>query len=85
MQTQILKYHVLIQKEGQDYIAYVPSLGISDFGKNVDQAKANVQNAILCHIEGLAKTNTEIPTPDMQEFYVSQAEVTLPKNIRLAI
>lgn len=61
MKTTLLKYHVIIQKEGSDYIAYVPTLGISDFGKTVSQAKQNVAKAIVCHIEGLVKTKTEVP------------------------
>lgn len=58
MRTTLLKYHVIIQKEGKDFIAYVPTLGISDFGKTVDRAKENVAKAIACHIEGLVKTNS---------------------------
>ena len=84
MKTTVLKYHVLIQKEGQDYIAYVPTLGISDFGKTVDQAKDNVQKAIECHIEGLAKTKSEIPAPDAEEYYISQSQVNLPQGIKFA-
>lgn len=84
MKTNILKYHVLIQKEDKDYIAYVPTLGISDFGKSVEQAKKNVQKAIECHIEGLTKTKSEIPTPDTDEFFISESQVTLPKNVKFA-
>ena len=64
MKTNLFKYHVIIQKEDDNFIAYVPTLGISDFGKTVDQAKANVQKAITCHLEGLVKTGHEIPAPE---------------------
>lgn len=84
MKTTVLRYNVIIQKEHHDYIAYVPTLGISDFGKSVTTAKRNVEKAITCHIQGLAKTNSEIPHPDMQEFYISQSEITAPKNIHFA-
>ena len=59
MKTTILRYQVLIRKQGKNYIADVPTLGISDFGKTLELAKKNVQGAIRCHIEGLAKTNSE--------------------------
>ena len=61
MKTTVLRYHVVIRKTGSNYIADVPTLGISDFGKTLEEAKKNVQNAIAIHIEGLAKTKTEIP------------------------
>lgn len=77
METTVLKYNVLISKEGNEYIAYVPTLGISDFGKTIDKAKKNVQEAIQCHIEGLIKTQSEVPAPDTEDFYISQSEVTI--------
>jgi predicted RNase H-like HicB family nuclease len=84
MKTTLLRYHVIIQKEGRGYIAYVPTLGISDFGKTVTRAKQNVARAIACHIEGLVKTETEVPAPDTSEFYLSQTEVTIPGNFEFA-
>lgn len=82
MRTTLLKYHVIIQKEGGNYIAYVPTLGISDFGETVDRAKENITKAIACHIEGLAKTKTEVPLPDTSDFYLSQTEVAVPGNFQ---
>ena len=85
MQNTSLKYNVIIKKEGKYYVAYVPTLGISDFGKNLDQAKKNIQNAMECHIEGLLKTKTEVPAPDSQEYFIGQTEISFPKVIKLAI
>lgn len=79
MKTTMLRYNVLIKKEGKQYIAYVPTLGISDFSSTIEKAKDNAHDAIACHIEGLLKTRTEIPEPDTQEFYISQTEITIPK------
>ena len=84
MKTTLLKYHVIIQKEGKDYIAYVPTLGISDFGKTVSRAKQNVAKAIACHIAGLVKTETEVPQPATSEFYLSQTEIEVPGNFQFA-
>jgi len=80
MKTKVLKYNVIIRREGKQYIAYVPSLGISDFGSTIHKAKSNVHNAILCHVEGLIKTNSEIPHPDTDEFYISQSTVLVPES-----
>lgn len=80
----MLRYNVLIKKEGKHYVAYVPTLGISDFGKTLEEAQKHVHDAITLHIEGLIKTGTEVPSPDTQEVYLSQTEVTIPKNVKFA-
>ena len=85
MKTNMFRYNVLIKKEKKQYVAYVPTLGISDFGKTVDEAQKHVREAIACHIEGLIKTGTEVPPADTQEFYVSQTEVAIPKTFRFAL
>jgi len=84
MKTTILRYNIIIRKEKKDFIADVPTLGISDFGKTIEEAKKNVQEAIKCHIEGLIKTKTEIPAPDTEDFFISNARVNISKPLRLA-
>jgi len=85
MKTTVLQYNIVIKKEGKHYIAYAPTLEISDFGKSIEEAKKNIQEAITCHVEGLIKTNDEVPTPDTEEYYISRAAVSFPSNIRFAI
>lgn len=84
MQTRVLKYNVVIRKEGKYFVAYVPTLGISDFGTSVNLAKQHVRKAIACHIEGLIKTSSDVPRPDTGEFYLSQAEITVSGTPRFA-
>jgi len=61
MKTTALKYNVMIKKEGKYFVAYVPTLGISDFGKTVDDARKNVEQAISIHIEGLIRLIQRYP------------------------
>jgi len=84
MKATVLKYNTVIKKEGKYFIAHVPTLGISDFGKSVEEAQENVKKAMECHIEGLLKTKTEVPEPDSQEFYVSQTSVDAPRGFGFA-
>ncbi|HCM38208.1 MAG: hypothetical protein UV61_C0019G0041 [Candidatus Gottesmanbacteria bacterium GW2011_GWB1_43_11] len=84
MKTAILRYQVVIRKEGSSYIADVPTLGISDFGETIEKAKKNIHAAIQCHIEGLIKTNTEVPKPDTDDYFISVTEVSIPQPVRLA-
>lgn len=84
MQTTVLKYNVIIRKQARDFIADVPTLGISDFGKTLTEAKRNIKQAINCHVKGLIKTKTEIPSPDVEDFYISQTEITVPTTVKFA-
>lgn len=84
MRTNILKYNIIIRKEGKHYIADAPTLGVSDFGKTIEEAKENIKGAVKCHVEGLIKTKNDVPAPDSEEFYISNTEIILPKNLRLA-
>lgn len=85
MKTTVLRYQVVIRKQKGNYVADVPTLGISDFGKTLELAKKNVQNAIQCHIEGLIKTNSEVPAPDTPDYYIGVAEINLPKPLTFAV
>ena len=85
MKTSVLKYNVIIHKQGKNFIADVPTLGISDFGETLEKAKKHIQEAIICHVEGLIKTKTEVPAPDTEDHYISQTKITLPVAIRFAV
>lgn len=84
MKTTVLRYNVLIKKEDKNFVAYVPTLGISDFGKTIDKAKKHIHDAIFCHIEGLIKTRSDVPAPDTEDFYISQTEIRFDKDIKFA-
>ena len=84
MKINLLKYNVFIKKEGKFYVAQVPTLGISDFGKTIEETQKNVKQAIECHIEGLLKTKTEIPEPDTQDYFISKTEVNIPQGVQFA-
>lgn len=78
MKATILRYHVVIRKDGKHYIADVPTLGISDFGRTLELAKHHIHDAIACHIEGLMKTGYDVPMPDTEDYYVGFTTVRVP-------
>ncbi|MDO8609877.1 MAG: type II toxin-antitoxin system HicB family antitoxin [bacterium] len=89
MDKRFLNYRIIIEKEKYEnglpvYVAYCPTLGISDYGKTVEKAKENMKEAIECHVQGLIKEGNEVPAPDNEEAYFSQTMISVPKNIRLA-
>ena len=64
---KILNYRILVEKEKQGknavFVAHVPSLGISDFGKTIDEAVKNTEKAIKLYVETLKETGNNIPEP----------------------
>lgn len=62
-------------KKGYIYVAYVPSLGISDFGKDVDEAVKNIEKAIKIYLETLSTLKKEIPGADNEEYYVVNKQI----------
>lgn len=84
METKALNYRVIIEKErlkkGVVYVAHAPSLGISDFGKTVEQAIKNIEKAIKLFVETAIELKKPVPQPDKDEYFVTtrKIEVTLP-------
>lgn len=88
METKILNYRVIVEKEhskkGVVYVAYAPSLGISDFGKTVENAVKNIEKAIKLYIETLIEVKKPIPQPDEEEYFVTTRKIeiiTSSKNL----
>lgn len=84
MKTTVLNYNVILQKEGKVFVAYVPTLGIADSGKTVEEARKHVQEAIECHVEGLIKTGDDVPQCDTMEVFVSQSQVKITSPFQFA-
>lgn len=62
-QTASYTFRALIEpEEGGGYRAFVPLLrGIHTFGNTIEDAKKNVREAIICHVQGLLKDSKLIP------------------------
>jgi len=84
MKTTILNYRIIIEREKQKndyvYVAQVPTLGISDFGKTIGEASSNVKKAIKLYVKTLINLKKSVPTPDSDDYFVTtnKIEVNLP-------
>lgn len=82
--TKIVSYRILVEKERQGkkevYVAYAPSIGVSDFGSTVEKAVANIEKAIKLYIDTLSELNQPIPDPDLNDYFVTTGKVELSKN-----
>lgn len=62
MKTYTLR--TIIEKDEKGYHGFAPSLkGVHTVGKTIEETQKNLQEAIRCHLEGLAKDKT-LPKPE---------------------
>lgn len=56
-------FRAIIEPEAEGgFHVFVPLLrGLHTFGETLDEAKKNLREAIICHIQGLRKDNETIP------------------------
>jgi predicted RNase H-like HicB family nuclease len=69
------KYLVIIEKADDDsYSAYLPDVpGCVSCGDTVDEVKANIQEALDFHFDGMRQAGLPIPTPTTISDYVETA------------
>lgn len=88
MNTKVLNYRVIVEREKQGkefvYVSYVPSLGISDFGKTVDEAVKNTEKAIKLYVEALLNSKQSVPEPDSDDYFITSRKVEI-KNAKVSI
>ena len=84
MQKQTLNYRIFIDKEKSSgrkkafiYNAYCPALGISDFGKSIDDAIKHITDLMVFHVESLASLGHVIPTEEEATTLVTS--ITIPR------
>ncbi len=89
MKTSVSNYLIIVEKEQQDgktvYVAYAPSLGLSDFGATIDRAVANTEQAIALYLETLVELGEPVPPADNDDFYVTTRKITFGGGTKLAI
>ena len=76
MKTTEINYTVIFQKEPEGgYTAIVPSLvGCVTYGKDLDEAKKMVREAIELYLESLKEHNEDIPS--QEEVFYGQVSVS---------
>ena len=81
MDTKILNYRVIVEKEKQKkgvaYVAYAPTLGISDFGETIEKAVKNIEKAIKLYLKTLIELKKSVPQPDAEEYFVTTRKIEL--------
>jgi len=65
----------IIEREGDGYVALCPEVDVASQGSTVDEARANLQEALELFFE--AASETEVRERLHGEVYVTQVEVAL--------
>lgn len=66
-----MNYAVVIEKAEGDYSAYVPDLpGCVATGTTVEEAEAEIREAITFHIVGMREDGLSIPKPTSRVEYI---------------
>lgn len=69
-----MHYAVVIEKAEKNYSCYVPDLpGCVATGATLEQAEAEIREAIELHIEGMREDGLPIPEPASKVEYVEVA------------
>lgn len=69
-----MKYAVVIEKADDNYSAYVPDLpGCVAMGATVEEAEAEIRDAIAFHLEGMREDGLAIPEPTSRVEYIELA------------
>jgi predicted RNase H-like HicB family nuclease len=69
-----MRYAVVIEKAEGNYSAYVPDLpGCVATGATIEEAEAEIREAIASHLDGLREDGVPLPVPSAHVEYVEIA------------
>lgn len=69
-----MRYAIVIEKAEENYSAYVPDLpGCIATGATVEEAEAEIREAIIFHVEGLREDGVPVPPGASTVDYVDVA------------
>ena len=88
VQAKVLNYRVIIEREHYPngtpvYTAFVPTLGVADYGPTIDKVLKSLKSGIELAVECLVEAGEEVPIDRVEETIVVNTRVSAPKNTRL--
>ena len=72
------QYTVVIEPDEDAYHAFVPALpGCHTFGATVDEARANIIEAMGLHVEGMLEDGEPIPV-EREPLFITRVTIPVP-------
>ncbi len=89
MEKHVLNYRIIIEKEKYEdgstvYVAYCPSLGISDYGDSIEEVLASIKDGVELTVESLAKEGKDVPVDHVEEQFITSTKITIPAGIKIS-
>ena len=89
MEKQVLEYRIIIKPEKYPdgtkvYVAYCPTLGISDYGDSVEEVMDSIKEGILLAVECMDKQQEEIPADDLSHQIITSTAVRVPAKFSVS-
>lgn len=88
MEKKVLNYRIIIEPEKYEngstvFVAYCPTLGISDYGDSIEGVLKSIKDGIELAIENLAKEKQEVPVDRPEEQIITTTKVTIPSGLKI--
>jgi len=85
MDTKVLNYRIIIEPEFYEdgstvYVAYCPSLGISDYADTVEEVLTSIKDGIELAVDHLIKEKKEVPVDHIEKQIITTMQIE--KNSR---
>lgn len=89
MEKSVLNYRIKIEPEKYEdgstiYVAYCPTLGISDYGDTVEEVLKSIQEGVELAIKCLSEEKQEIPVDNLDRQIITSTKVEIPKQVKIA-
>ena len=89
MEKNVLNYRIIIEKEKYEdkssvYVAYCPTLGISDYGNSIEEVLRSIKEGIELAVESLAKEGKEVPVDHVEEQIITSTRINIPSGIKIS-
>jgi predicted RNase H-like HicB family nuclease len=84
VETKILNYKIAIEREKKVYVAYCPALGLSDYGKTIDESLKRMKALIKFHVESLSALGHPVPVEKDATALITSVEVPLPSSVKIS-
>lgn len=83
MEKKVLDYRVIIEPErvgGKTvYNAYAPTLGVADYGDNIEGVLTSIKEGIQLAIECLVEAGKEVPQDNTNEQLITTVHISTNK------
>lgn len=89
MEKKVLDYRIIIEPEKYEdgsvvYVAYCPSLGISDYGNTVEEVLKSIKNGVELAVEGLSREKQEVPIDKTEEQIITTTRISIPSSLKIS-